>query len=268
MNKVIGIIGCGWLGLPLAISLAEEQYTVHGSTTSEEKVTHLIEKGIIPFIISLGEDNIAGDITSFLSQIDVLVINVPPKLRGKGPKENYVKKMQVLHQKINSAAVDKVIFISSTSVYGNIDGDVTENTTPQPSTESGKQMLASENIFINDTAIQTTIIRFGGLIGPKRQPITMLSGRQNLSNGKAPINLIHLNDCINIIKSTIHQNWWGLIINGVYPYHPSKEEYYTQKAIEFNLPAPNYNKADFKKGKKVKSQVLLDVKKYQFLTTV
>lgn len=268
MSKTIGVIGCGWLGLPLAISFVKEEYAVHGSTTSKEKIAHLAKEGITPFVISLSEDEIKGDISGFLSRIDILVINMPPKLRGKGIKENYVKKMHLLHQEINKAEIDKVIFVSSTSVYGDIDGEVTEKTIPQPTTESGKQLLASEEIFRNDPTLKSTIIRFGGLIGPERHPVTMLSGRQGLSNGNAPINLIHLNDCINIIQTTINNNWWNAIFNGVYPYHPSKEKYYAQKALELGIQAPDYQIDNINKGKIVRSQALLNVKKYQFTTTV
>lgn len=268
MSKVIGVIGCGWLGLPLAISFVKDGYAVHGSTTSEEKIGHLTKEGITPFLISLSEDGIEGDISGFLSHIDALVVNVPPKLRGKGTKENYVKKMLLLHQEIKTSAVTRIVFISSTSVYGDIDGDVTEKTIPQPATESGRQLLASEDIFRNDPTLKSTILRFGGLIGPKRHPVTMLSGRQGLSNGNAPINLIHLNDCINIIQATIFNNWWNSIFNGVYPNHPPKEKYYTQKAIELGIQIPDYEIDNNKKGKIVRSQGLLNVKKHQFTTTV
>lgn len=268
MSKAIGIIGCGWLGLPLAISFVKKGSIVHGSTTSKEKITHLAKEGITPFMISLSEDSIMGDISEFLKNLDALVINVPPRLRGKGTRENYVKKMHLLYQKINTANIDKVIFVSSTSVYGNVEGEVSEKTIPQPATESGRQLLASEEIFKNDTSLQTTVIRFGGLIGPERHPVTMLSGRHGLSNGNAPINLIHLNDCINIIQTVIFNNWWNAIFNGVYPYHPSKEKYYTQKALELNIQAPDYEIDNSKKGKVVQSQALLNVKKYQFTTTV
>lgn len=268
MNKKIGVIGCGWLGLPLAISFVKKGYTVHGTTTSEEKIIPLTKDGITPFLISLSENAIKGDISGFLKDLGVLVVNVPPRLRGKGAKESYVKKMHLLHQEINNAKIDKIIFVSSTSVYGTIEGDVSEKTTPKPVTESGRQLLAAEELFKNDTKLQTTIIRFGGLIGPERHPVTMLSGRQGLSNGKAPVNLIHLNDCINIIQTTIFNNWWNIIFNGVYPYHPSKEKYYTKKALELRIQAPDYKSDNSKKGKIVHSETLINVKNYQFITTI
>ncbi|MGB5275232.1 MAG: NAD(P)-binding domain-containing protein [Flavobacteriaceae bacterium] len=55
MNKRIGILGCGWLGLPLAESLLKKGYRIHGSTTSEEKIEMLQHKGIDAFLVSLTE---------------------------------------------------------------------------------------------------------------------------------------------------------------------------------------------------------------------
>lgn len=267
MNNTIGVIGCGWLGLPLAISLVKDGYQVHGSTTSKEKLIQLKEGDITPFQISLSEDKIEGDISDFLRDVAILIVNIPPKLRGEH-KQNYVQKIQLLHQAVKHSRVQKVIFVSSTSVYGDVDGEVTETTIPQPSTESGRQLLASENIFANDTDLHTTIIRFGGLIGPNRHPIIMLSGRRNLSNGNAPVNLIHLNDCIRMIKATIADSWWNEIINGVHPEHPSKEKYYSLEAKKRGLQAPDYKAGNFKKGKIVRSKALINVKKFTFKTTL
>ena len=260
-------MGCGWLGLPLAIALAEDGYIVHGSTTSEEKHKQLKEEHITPFQITLSEDKIKGAISDFLQGVAILIVNIPPKLRGEH-KESYIKKIQLLHQAVKLSDIEKVVFVSSTSVYGDMEGELTEETVPQPSTESGRQLLATESIFANDINLQTTVIRFGGLIGPHRHPITMLSGRQNLPNGNAPINLIHRNDCIRIIKSVIHNSWWKETLNGVYPYHPSKANYYASEAIKRNLQAPDYKPCNSNNGKIVHSEILLNVKKFDFTTTL
>ncbi|MFK7814240.1 MAG: NAD-dependent epimerase/dehydratase family protein [Maribacter sp.] len=267
MNNNIGIIGCGWLGMPLAISFVNDGFEVHGSTTSKGKLIKLKKENIIPFHIALSEDKIDGDITVFLKDINILIVNVPPKLRS-GNKENFVPKIRLLYQEVKKSEIEKVIFVSSTSVYGDVDGEVTEDTIPQPSTESGKQLLASENIFVNDKELQTTVIRFGGLIGPNRHPITMLSGRKNLTNGNAPINLIHLNDCIRIIKSILKYSWWNEVLNGVYPEHPSKQDYYTLEAKKRKMQVPDYKGDNLKKGKYIHSKALLNVKKFKFTTSL
>ena len=260
-------MGCGWLGLPLAKAFIEDGYLVRGTTTSEYKLGMLQKEGITPFLISLSEEKIVGNILGFLANVEVLVINIPPKFRG-GNKENYVKKIQLLLESVKAAKTKKVIFVSSTSVYGNIEGEVTEETAPQPNTESGKQLLASENIFKNNPEIRTTIIRFGGLIGPDRHPVTILSGRKALNNGNHPVNLIHLNDCISIISSVIKQNWWDELFNGVYPFHPTKQEYYTIEAAKRGLKIPEYSNTSPHLGKKIDSRRLIHVKKYIFKTSI
>jgi len=260
-------MGCGWLGLPLAKAFIEGGYLVRGTTTSECKLGMLEKEGIAPFLISLSEEKIVGNISGFLADVEVLVINIPPKLRG-GNTENYVKKMQLLLESVKATKTKKVIFVSSTSVYGDINAEVTEETIPKPSTESGKQLLASENLFKITPELQTTIIRFGGLIGPDRHPINMLSGRKGLNNGNHPVNLIHLNDCISIISSVIKQNWWGEIFNAVYPSHPPKKKYYSQEAVKRGLILPQYVQNFQKSSKKIASRRLIHVKKYVYKTPI
>lgn len=267
MNKAIAIIGCGWLGFPLAEVLIKKGWRIHGSTTSEEKLDLLREVGVVPFLISLSENSIQGNIDSFLKNVDVVVINVPPRLRD-GKTENYFKKMGLLYDAIKTSQLRKVIFVSSTSVYGEVEGEVSEKTDPNPSTESVKQLLASENIFKNDDGLQTTIIRFGGLIGPDRHPVNILSGKKGLSNGNHPINLIHLNDCIKIIQTIVKKNWWNEIFNGVFPNHPKKRDYYIFEAKKRGLQVPDFKEDNVGKGKIVSSNRLISVKNYTFTTTL
>ncbi|WP_423996954.1 SDR family oxidoreductase [Maribacter sp. IgM3_T14_3] len=267
MTKKIGVIGCGWLGLPLAENLIANGYTVNGTSTSNEKITVLKEKGITPFKIALSKKEIKGDIHAFLDSVSVLVINIPPKLRGNGPKESYIAKIKLLHKAIKKSAVKNIIFASSTAVYGDIEGTVTEKTAPQPNTESGTQLVQCEDLLKNDKALNTTIIRFGGLIGPNRHPVTMLSGRENLSGGDAPVNLIHLDDCIGIIKRVIEHDHYNDVLNAVYPEHPTKKEYYTLQAEKRGIPAPKYT-ATGKNQKIVTFCSIFLINDYSLLTSI
>ena len=268
MIKKIGIIGCGWLGLPLAEELVAKGYTINGTTTSEDKLKTLRNKDINPFKILISEEQIEGPILEFLEGISLLIINIPPGLRGKGPKESYVSKISLLHLALKKTGVKQVIFVSSTSVYGDTEGMVTEKTKPIPSTASGKQLLKCEELFSTDTTLSTTIIRFGGLIGSDRHPISMLTGRENLNGGNAPINLIHLDDCIGIIKAIIvHEQWDGLL-NAVYPYHPTKKKYYTEQALKRGLVPPQYVLKNIQSGKFITTCSSFLIKNYRFLTPI
>ena len=51
----IAIIGCGWLGLPLAKKLIKENFIVKGSTASKEKISILKTEKIEPFLIDLNK---------------------------------------------------------------------------------------------------------------------------------------------------------------------------------------------------------------------
>lgn len=267
MNKKIGILGCGWLGLPLAKQLIRNGHSVFGSTTSHQKLGLLQNEGIAAFKISLSPNSIQGDINGFLSKIDILIINVPPRLRGKHT-ESFVDKMKLLHLEIKKSRVSKVLFISSTSVYGPVTGEVTEETHPMPTSESGIQLYESEQLFKEGPAFRTTIIRFGGLIGPTRHPVTMLSQRKNLSNGDDPVNLIHLYDCIHMINTIIDNDYWDELFNGVYPLHPKKREYYSQEAAKRNIAPPLYSvKTEESLGKIVVCKNFMN-KSHRFITPI
>jgi UDP-N-acetyl-D-mannosaminuronate dehydrogenase len=85
----ISILGCGWLGLPLAKALIENGFSVKGSTTSTDKLALLENAGITPFLIEIGENEINGNVVEFLEESRILIINIPPKLRGNS-SENII----------------------------------------------------------------------------------------------------------------------------------------------------------------------------------
>lgn len=260
----ISILGCGWLGLPLAKSfIAKKRYSINGSTTSENKLQLLKDAGINAYLVALESESISESINDFLAESEILIIDIPPKLRGNiehSDKKIFVEKIQTLIPFIEKSTVKKVLFVSSTSVYGDENGLVTEETIPNPETESGKQLLLAEAILQKNKNFETTILRFGGLMGEDRHPVKFLAGKENLENPDAPINLIHQNDCIRIIEEIINQSKWNDVFNAVAPFHPTREEYYTQKAKDQNLVLPKFSneKSNIKKiisGEKVENSL-------------
>ena len=266
--KKISILGCGWLGLPLAKSLIEKGFSINGSTTSVEKIAVLEKAGISPFQINLFEDRIEGNLDLFLSNSNVLIIDIPPKLRGNS-SENFVAKIQSIITFIEKSSVEKVIFVSSTSVFEDTSElrTVSEETIPNPDTESGKQLLEAEQLLQSNSNFQTTILRFGGLIGDDRHPIKFLAGRKNIENPEGPINLIHQTDCIGIIEEILKQvqnDKSSAVFNAVAPFHPTRKDYYTQKAIELNLPLPEFDESKTSIGKTILSNKVESILNYKF----
>lgn len=261
--RQISILGCGWLGLPLAKSLLANGFLVNGSTTSLEKISVLKNAGIRPFQINLLEDAIEGEIGLFIENSEILIIDIPPKLRST-TSENFVGKIRTLLPFIEKSSVEKVLFVSSTSVYADDDSIITENSIPNPETASGKQLLEAESLLKNNSKFQTTVIRFGGLIGNDRHPIRFLAGRKKIENPNAPINLIHQDDCIGIIEKIILTDSFNETFNAVAPFHPTRKDYYTQKAIDLKLPLPEFDESKTSIGKTILSDKLIAVLNYDF----
>ena len=254
MNQ-ISILGCGWLGFPLAQSLLQSNFLVKGSTTAPDKIEIFINVGIDPFLISVKEDIIEGNFDEFLLNSTILIINIPPKLRGN-QSENFILKIKNCIPFIEKSSVKKVIFVSSSSVYADDNAIVSQFTNPNPDSESGRQLLQVENLLQSNLNFKTTIVRFGGLIGNDRHPIKMLSGKIHIANPEAPVNLIHQNDCIAIIKKIIQTDAFGKTYNAVSPFHPSRKTYYTQKAIDLNIPLPEFETSKPSVGKTIMSDYL------------
>jgi nucleoside-diphosphate-sugar epimerase len=267
-NKMtqISILGCGWLGLPLAEALLANEFLVKGSTTSESKLAILEKLAIQPFLIALSEDKPIGDFANFLKNSSILIIDIPPKLRGI-EKENFVSKIKNIIPFVEKSTIENVLFVSSTSVYGEAKQTISENTTPKPDTESGKQLLETESLLQSNHNFKTTILRFGGLIGEDRNPTKFMAGKVNIENPETPINFIHQEDCIGIILKIIATDSWNEIYNGVSPFHPTRENYYTQKATELGLPLPQFDHSKRSVQKLILSDKVETVLGYNFIKT-
>ena len=265
LNKNICIIGCGWLGLPLAKSLLKKGASINGSTTSSEKLQILTSEGIQAFKLKLSSEGISGDLESCLGQCDTLILNIPPGLRRQ-PNKDYVRQMRNLMPYIETSNISKVLFISSTSVYDDDESfrSITELSSTSANSETAKQLLVVEQLFQQNSNFDTTILRFSGLFGNDRHPAKFLSGSTNLKNGNAPVNLIHLEDCIGIIETIITQEQWNTVFNASTEPHPIKAHYYTSICKALNLPIPEFNSEIPSKGKIIDASKLAQHLNYKF----
>ncbi len=261
MMRTVSILGVGWLGLPLAKKLIGSGYKVKGSVTSEAKKELLQQSAVWPYRLKLDEDGMELDDTGFFDA-DILIISIPPR-RVPDIETIFPKQIGHLISFLERSQLRKVIFISSTSVYPESGGIARETDVLLPDKASGIALLEVENRFRLNSIFQTTIVRFGGLIGADRNPARFLSRRTEAVDGNKPVNLIHQDDCIAILMEIIRQNLWGETLNACCPKHPSRREFYEKASEISGIAAPKFTNSaeDYKIVDSTKLIRLLD---YQF----
>ncbi|MFH4965777.1 NAD(P)-binding domain-containing protein [Gaetbulibacter sp. M235] len=247
MNQRISILGCGWLGMALALELIKKGHRINGSTTSQNRLSKLESNGIKPFVIDIGNKNI--DISDFLFS-DVLVIAIPSK---------NIEDFKNLISKIEKSEIRKIVFISSTSVYPDTNGIVTKETPTKNTHLSDIERLFKSNAFF-----KTTIIRFGGLFGYDRQPGNFIKPGNKLNNPKGYINLIHRDDCIRIIEQIIMKDIWNEILNACSDSHPMRMEFYLKEFKKLGRTDITFDEQSDNSYKIVSSQKLKDLLNYEF----
>ncbi|MCH8567316.1 MAG: SDR family oxidoreductase [Balneolales bacterium] len=239
--KTVSVLGCGWFGLPLAARLVRSGFWVNGSTTTPEKREKMKATGINDYLIRLSP-GVRGeqDIHSFFDT-DSVIINIPPGRNRGSAASAYRLMIDNLLPYLKSSPASQVIFISSTSVYPDLNRVVYEQDAGCGQiSESGQIMLDSENKLRDCQEFSTTILRFGGLYGDERHPAKYLAGRTGLPNPDAPVNLVHLEDCIRITERILRMNLGDEVFNVVCDEHPNRKTYYTESTRRLGLEKPQF----------------------------
>jgi nucleoside-diphosphate-sugar epimerase len=229
-DKTISILGGGWLGGPLAEALEDGGYTIKVSTASEENRKRLAQMGKNAFQVNVRSGSVEGSAVQRFLEADILIINITPN-RDELNQEQFASLLPLME----ASTIQKVIFISSTSVYPNVNRKVTEEEGIEIKTH---HLYCSEQFLSRSTHFETTVVRMAGLIGGERHPGRFFRRTGLIKNANAPINLIHRVDCIEIIKQIIAQNAWGQTFNACSDTHPLKKDFYPIAAKIFGLEEP------------------------------
>jgi len=111
-----------------------------------------------------------------------------------------------------------IIWVSSTSVYGDCAGDwVDETTEANPVTFSGEILLQAEQI-IKDLPCKSTVVRFSGIYGPGRTRLIdqVRSGKGRPKTPQQWSNRIHADDCGGVLAHLIKLYESGKPIEQIY----------------------------------------------------
>lgn len=247
MSGTISILGCGYVGEPLAKLLLAHGWRVRGATTTQSKLSRLLAAGIEPYLLKLTPKLEGHGCRDFFDS-EIMVINFPPGRKRKDVQIFMQAATNSLLTYLRDGAVQKVVFVSSTSVYSV--GYVREEDAGKqpPDSLSGRALLAAEKQFRASSDFETTILRYGGLYGYQRRPGRFWSHRP-LSNPANAVNMLHRDDAVGVTFTVITKGGWGEIFNVCADLHPTRKEFYTQAAQNLNIPPPHVSPGESKPDK-------------------
>ncbi|EPG7575884.1 SDR family oxidoreductase [Providencia rettgeri] len=237
--KKVTIIGLGWVGLPLAQALLSQGIHVVGTKTTADGIEAAQAVGIECYALKLTPELECDDddLSQLMTQSDAIVILLPP---SKVNTEYYVMAIETLVNSAIAFQVPKVIFTSSTAVYGEQNGEMTENSLLEGVTGSAKALVATEQWLHQLPNISVDILRLAGLVGEKRHAGRFLAGKTGVKGANQPVNMVHQDDVIDAILLLLQQRQGEHIYNLCAPIHPTRAEFYTHAAQSIGLVPPQF----------------------------
>ena len=266
-NKSISILGCGWLGFEVAIAAVLQGYQVKGSTTTPSKIRQLKAYKIAPFLIDLSQEI---EVSEFFNS-DILILNIPPGRRDPEMRTNYPRRIEKALKAAKKGGISQVILVSSTGVYRSESAaapdwsfPIYKDEDPNGEGDSAMALIHAEILLKEHFEENGTILRFGGLVGGSRLAGRFLAGKKEVSNGVAPVNMIHRDDCVRIILDIISKEAWGETFNATADHHPSRQHFYGLQAAKYGLEPPTFLHEREASGKIISNEKLRKRLDYQF----
>ena len=197
MNKLV--VGCGYLGEPVAERWLRAGHRVHVVTRSVEHARRFSSRGLIPILGDITRPETLAD----LPEVEHVLCAVGyDRQTGLPIKSVYVDGLKYLLDTL-PATVTRFVYISSSGVYGQNDGSwVDENSACHPAREGGIACLEAEQCLQRHALGERSIIlRMCGIYGPGRVPrmADIQKGEPLATPARGYLNLIHRDDAIRAV---------------------------------------------------------------------
>ena len=235
------IIGGGYLGLRVARRWQALGEKVYVTTRSPERAAALAAEGFIPLLADVTEPaSLAG-----LPAAETALFAVGfDRQAGRSIEEVYVGGFENVLDALPEET-GRVIYISTTGVYGDAAGDWVDEETPcDPQRPGGTASLAAEEtLWRHPLAASGMILRLAGIYGPGRIPnqAPLVAGEPIAVPTEGYLNLIHVEDAASAVLAAASADVplprQYLISDG----HPvRREEYYAELARLLGAPPPRF----------------------------
>jgi len=242
MDKLI--IGCGYLGRRVAKRWLADGNRVFALTRSTENAELLRTLGVEPIL----GDVLDTQTLHSLPAVETMLYAVGFDRQAAASKRDvYVSGLRNVLEVVASR-VNKIIYVSSTSVYGQSNGESVSETSPtEPTTEGGCICRDAENILNELAGDSAMCLRLAGIYGPQRllaRLDSIRSGQPFRGCGDAWLNLIHVDDAVKTVEQC-RENWQpGETVNVGDDRPITRSEFYTTLAALVNAPKPKFEGGD------------------------
>lgn len=241
MRKMV--VGCGYLGQRVAAKWAEAGDEVFAVTRSSEKAADFEKRGWQPIVADL----IRGQDLKRIPRVDVMLYAVGfDRTAQMSRREVSVEGLShVLRASVSR--VGRVLYVSSTSVYGQNQGEWVDETSPcEPRKENGRICREAEQL-VEGISDRSTIFRLAGIYGPGRllrRLSDLRAGKPIAGDQEGWLNLIHVNDAVEILLAGEQRGEPGAVylVSDNQPIR--RREYYSQLAKFVGVDLPPFEKND------------------------
>ena len=228
------IVGCGYLGRRVAARWVAAGRRVAALTRRNADA-----------LAALGVEPLLGDVTDpaslRLPAADTVLYAVGmDRSQGKTMREVYVNGLGHVLDTIPAAA--RFIYVSSTGVYGQTGGEwVDETTDTQPLEESGKVVLAAEQL-LREKRPDAIVLRFAGIYGPDRvlRRQALLNGEPLVGDAGKWLNLIHAEDGADAVLAAAERAAPGETYLVCDDEPVTRRDFYTYSAKVLGAPAARF----------------------------
>ena len=217
------IVGCGYIGLPLGARLARQGHDVFGLRRNPAAEPELQAAGIRPLFADITRP---AELEKLPGGFDWVVHCVATGGNLENYRHTYFDGTSRLLEWLAASPPQKFVFTSSTSVYGQNDGSLVDETSPaEPAAKTSQILVKTENLLLREAAADTRrpgfpaiILRVAGIYGPGRGHglKQFLLGQAHIEGeGLRFMNMIHQDDVGGCILTALLAGRPGQIYNAV-----------------------------------------------------
>lgn len=214
------IVGCGYVGTALGIQLIEQGHCVWGLRRSHRNDAELTKAGIVPLVADI---TLPQGLSGLNPSYD-WVVHCVSASGGGAPEyeEIYVRGTRHLLAWLSNAPPAKLVYTSSTGVYGQTDGSLVDETSQTiPAAPTARILVQAEELLLQSAVhrgFPSVVLRVAGIYGPGRAfwLEQFRSGTAKIEgNGERILNMIHRDDVAGAIIAALLQGTPGRIYNAV-----------------------------------------------------